>query len=175
MSEPVNSFEMPERDVLVARALARFDVRGGRNKLLELDTVTLTGLGLLLTDRSANLSDAHKWLNAELGGTDEAPAVHYNVLKRFAQAFRDYFEQVTYEARNNSLAAIAEATQGDIEKTTAIASRLLLNLATGKLADTKTFEQIDRGDLANLITAINSQGPEGFAHPRTDQGHRSQA
>lgn len=155
MSQAAEQTRVPSRPELVDEALKRFDVAGVRSQLLDLDTQTLRDLGLRLTDRKVTVSQAWKWLNGELGGTDEEPAVDDNAVYRFTNHFRRLFSQVRAEhARRVARLSVADATDENIGQMTRLAQHRLVELTAEKLVEADNFEDLDNKQINAVMFAV---------------------
>ena len=155
MSEsPADISRMPSRSDLVAEALARFDTSPRKNSLLELDTVTLSDLGLRLTDRSSPAADAYRWLSTELGGSEDSPAVSNGAFYRFCEVFREMYDQVRAEhARQLARLNVDRATDGNITNMTRLARLRLVEMAAEELVAADGIDDVEKtvSKLAGVI------------------------
>jgi len=139
---------MPARSELAREAVQRMDQLGLRSQLVALDSPTLIDLVLRLNDRNAKVTDAHKWLNEQLGGTEDEPVVDDNAVYRFADHARRLYGQVRAEhARRIARLTVAHATDDNIRSMTRVAQGRLVELTAEKLVEADSFD--DLGKAAN--------------------------
>ncbi|MEM8781904.1 MAG: hypothetical protein AAGE65_03520 [Planctomycetota bacterium] len=107
---------LPGREALAEMALARMGHNGIR--AVELDRPTLVGLCVRLAPESGDdVRSAWAWLNEQLGGTDEAPAVDDNVVYRFKDRYRPTYAQVlAEEVRRVSKLAVDRVNDGRLTR-----------------------------------------------------------
>ncbi|MEO0966229.1 MAG: hypothetical protein AAFY08_14060 [Planctomycetota bacterium] len=158
---------VPSRPRLVDEALARFEVLGIRSRLLGLDSATLRDLGLRLVTPPRNVAAVHRWLNAELGVSDEAVAegreageggVDDNALHRFDAHFRKTYEQVRREhARRVARLTVEHATDGNIRSMTRVAQLRLVELTAEKLVEAENFDDLGKAVNAAMFAVKFAQ------------------
>lgn len=156
MTQTPSSITMPAKPQLVAEAVARLDVLGLRSGLMELDTRTLTDLGMQLTDRKVTVRDAGKWLNKELGGTDDEPVVPERNVYRYAENFRKVYGQVRSEhARRVARLSVENATEGNVATMAKVATQRLVDLVAEKLTETDNLEELSATELSAAISTLD--------------------
>jgi septal ring factor EnvC (AmiA/AmiB activator) len=154
---------MPARPTLVAETIARFDTAGLRSQLLKLDTATLEALGLLLSDRERSVADAAQWLNQELGGSDDEPAVNKNAVYRFADHFRRLYGQVRAEhARRIARLRVEDATVGHVDTMSRVATARLVDLITERLVETDNLEELSGTEISAAIATLDGVSKARF-------------
>jgi hypothetical protein len=157
MAEKAEKLAMPPRIELVREAVARFDTAGLRSQLLKLDTSTLENLGLRLTDREISVRQTWEWLNKDLGGTADEPAIDDNAVYRFSDHFRRLYQQVRGEhARRIARLSVDEATASNVQSMHKVANARLIELVTERLVATDNLEELEAKEVMNLIVALDA-------------------
>lgn len=152
-----SALRMPTKPELVAEAIKRFDTLGRRSQLLELDTRTLEDLGLILVERTATISDAHRWLCKELGTDAAEDATGYKAVNRFAATFRSIYEQVRAEhARRLARLSVEQATDGNIQAMSRVGLSRLADLVAEKLVAANNLEELSSTELTAAINTIDA-------------------
>ena len=157
-TDPKGALAMPSRHELVAEAVARLDTLGLRSKVIDIDTATLQGLCLRLTDRTVTVADAHKWLNKELGADVEKgdpQVVDDNAVYRFADHFRRIYGQVRREHANRlARLTVDHATDSNIQNMTRVARSRLAELTAEKLVGADDLDDLNRRDIAAALDSV---------------------
>lgn len=156
MTDEQQTISMPAKPAMVHETVKRFDAAGLRSQLLELDTVTLEALGLMLVDRESNVHQAYKWLNAELGGTDEEPLVDHKAVYRFAAHFRRLYEQVRREhARRIARLRVQDATQGNVDQMATVLQHGLVEHLAEKIVSTDDVGDLSGRELGAMVSTLD--------------------
>lgn len=147
------------REQMVEETIERLHNQGKRSQLHGLDSVTLKDMCMRLTDRSfGTTADVYRWLNKELGGTDEEPAIDDNAVYRYAQSFRQTFNGIRKEhTYRMAKLTVDESTGGDIENMTKLAQLRLVELVTEQLlgADDVSSD-LTPNEVRNAYAIINN-------------------
>lgn|GEM_PF-3600006 len=152
---------MPPKLALVREAIARLDTlgqRGGpRSKVMGLDTATMEQLCERLADRQIAWSDAHKWLNKELGGTEEEEIVKQDVIYRFKNHFCPVYDQVRAEhAQRIARLTVAHATDGNVLSAGRVMRHRWVNLLTEKLIATDSLEDMSPAEMSAAMNTLKA-------------------
>ncbi len=154
---PDPQLAMPSREAMVDEAIARLDTLGLRSQIVDLDTSTLRGLCLRLTDRKVTVAAAHQWLNRELGADIDhgEQVVDDNAVYRFASHFRRVYGQVRSEhAARLARLTVAHATDGNIRSMTRVAQARLVELMAARLVEADNLEDLGPGELKAVMLAV---------------------
>lgn len=153
--------KMPARETLVAEAIGRLATAGLRSQIVGIDDTTLHHLCYRLTDRTVTVADAHRWLNTELGGTEEDQVVDDNAVYRFADHYRRIYGQVRAEyAKRIARLSVNEATDDNIRDMTRVAQHRLVELTAEKLVEADNFEDVGKAVDAAMFAIKFSQDAE---------------
>ncbi|MEO0475954.1 MAG: hypothetical protein AAF085_08310 [Planctomycetota bacterium] len=151
-----HNLQMPDRSERVRETIRRFESTSERpSALLSMSDPDLFEAGLLLSDRSLSIADAHRKVNEMLGGTKDEPVVARSSFYRFADRFKALLGQVSAEyARRLVRLRVEDATDDNIRDMTRLSRNLLVELAAEQLVGADSIEDVEK-TLTKLAAIVN--------------------